>query len=290
MITDHAQTIKKLPSWLYKLGSQAFISKDYPRHLFIETTAACQLRCSYCPRERTSSSMDFGLFKKIIDEASEYGPRSFSLHLFGEPLLYKSIFEACAYIKQSNPRHTILLTTNGIRVNDCIDDIVSSGINQVFWTWRKEVRFRESTLLKLREWGKFRVRFIHEVTPEEAYKEWEDWKNVENRPMHNYGGEIELSNFSKHQIKTSMEPNKRWPCYHLWLAPAVAWNGKFLMCCADPHQKEVFGDVNIESVSSLWDKLEQVRQSHLKGEYKGICETCDVWKQYPDIFFNFQKK
>jgi hypothetical protein len=106
--------------------------------------------------------------------------------------------------------------------------------------------------------------------------------------MHNYGGEINLGLFQK-SIKKSNWPEKRWPCYHLWLAPAVAWNGKFLMCCADPHQREVFGDINKETIAVSWARLTAIRDSHLKGEYSGICKNCDVWREYPNIFFDFQQ-
>ena len=317
-MTPYAQIAKRLPGFLYKLAAQSYIDRVYPRHLFIETTAHCNLSCSFCPREKITSDMDFGLFRKIIDEASQYGARSFSLHLFGEPLLYSRIFEAICYIKQRNRRHTVLLTTNGTKVNECVNELVSSKVDQVFWTWRREAKFGVSTLLKLNRWGKFRIRFIDEITPDEARKEWAEWKNVEGRRMHNYGGEIdtgkwpksteksmdqekkETSGLTASQVqplresfslrKNSLKWESRWPCYHLWLAPAISWNGKFLMCCADPHQREVFGDVTKENVSVGWKRVERVRQSHLRGEYKGICESCDVWKEYPDIFFKGQKR
>ena len=284
MITEHASKIKKYaPSWLYKLASQAWFDKRYPRHLFIETTAACNLNCSYCPREKIKDSMDFGLFTAILDEASRYGSRSFSLHLFGEPLLYPRMADAIRYIKFKNRRHVVLLTTNGTQLERLADEIVSLPIDQIFWTWRPEVKWKEKTKERLRKWGRFRVRFIEELTPAEAYREWSGWKNVERRKLHNYG-EIELQKFG---VQSTAGP--RWPCYHLWLAPAVAWNGKFLMCCSDPHQKEVFGDINRESVSECWQRLHEIRKSHLEGKYSGICRDCNVWKQYPDMFFSWQR-
>ena len=87
-VTSNAQWLKKLPGWMYKLGAQSWIDKEYPRHLFIETTATCNLTCSFCPRPRLRADMPWETFCAIVDEASEFGPRSFSLHLFGEPLLY----------------------------------------------------------------------------------------------------------------------------------------------------------------------------------------------------------
>ena len=300
MVTTHAPWLKRLPSILYKLGAQAWIDQTFPRHLFIETTAACNLACSYCPRERRGNHMAWDLFTGIVAEASQYGPRSFSLHLFGEPLLYPRCADACAYIKQCNRHHTILLTTNGTHLEQHCEWIITSGIDQILWTWRPEATFTLETKSKLRKWGKFRVRFIQEITPQEAYAEWANWPNVEGRRLHNYGGNINTSIFSGNgwssaavvDTKATSVIQSRWPCYHLWLAPAVAWNGDILLCCADPHHKEVLGHFPEQSVHEVWTgkQLNAVRQSHLRGDYKGICTNCDVWKSYPDLFFSWQKR
>ena len=308
-ITTRAQWLKKLPPWAYKLGAQAWIDKTFPRHLFIETTASCNLSCSYCPRERRKDHMEWSTFQSIVDEATRYGSRSFSTHLFGEPLLYPKWKEAIEYIHSKNKHHTVLLTTNGTQLNREVDRLIGANPDQVLWSWRPEAVFTPETKEKLRKWAKFRVRFIEEVTPKEAYEEWADWPNVEGRKLHNYGGNIKTSLFKNISTEdsglrtqplirtqdgqkiTSSTHSDRWPCYHLWLAPAVAWNGNILLCCADPHQKEVLGTFPKQTVAEVWqgDRLKAIRDGHLKGEYKGICEGCDVWKQYPDIFFKRQK-
>ena len=285
--TLYAPLLKRLPRLVYKAAAQAYIDKDYPRHLFIETTAACNLTCTYCPREKRTDAMDFRCFTHIIDEASTYGARSFSLHLFGEPLLYARWQDAIAYIQAKNRRHSVLLTTNGTVLNARVDDLIAANPDLVLWSWRPEAKFTQATKDKLRKWGKFRVRFIAEVTPKEAYLEWADWSNVEGRSLHNYAGNVDLSQFNA-PMDTG---TARWPCYHLWLAPAVAWNGNILLCCADPHQKEVLGHFPEQTVAQVWqgERLKAIRQEHLQGEYKGICSNCDVWKSTPDLFFNFQK-
>lgn len=283
--TTHAEILKRLPSWAYKLAGQMYIDHSFPRHIFIETTASCNLSCSYCPREKVNKHMEWSLFKRIVDEARDYGPRSFSLHLFGEPLLYPKIWEAIEYIKTANKKNTILLTSNGTMFERFIGDIERSRVDKLIWSWRPEAKFSEETKERLRKWGKLTVRVIREVVPEEAQKEWENWPNLEVRGLHNYGGEISLEKFGVKDVSVGT----RHGCYHLWLAPAVAWNGKFLMCCSDPHQREVFGDINTETIAESWKRVEVVRQAHLKGRYEGICKNCDVYKSYPDLFFKFQK-
>lgn len=234
--------------------------------------------------------MPWEMFTGIIDEATKYGARSFSLHLFNEPLLYPKIFDAINYIKKSNKKHTVLLTTNGtlIERNGNLDKLINSEVDQVLWSWRKEVTFKEETKARLAKWGKFRVRFINELVPDEEREAWSDWPNKEERGLHNYGGEIDLGKFGAKEEKEI----KRWPCYHLWLAPAVAWNGNLLLCCTDPHQREIIGSVKETSIGTLWqsERFQEVREGHMRQEFRGICTNCDVWKQYPDMWFKWQKK
>ena len=288
-VTTQSSWLKRLPPWLYKLGAQAWIDRTYPRHLFLETTAACNLACTYCPREARQTHMEWDLFCRLVDEANLYGGRSFSLHLFGEPTLYPKWTQAITYLKSAPVRHTVLLTTNGTTLNARVDDLLHANPDLVLWTWRPEATFTPETKSKLRRWGKFRVRFIQEITPKEAYQEWADWPNLESRALHNYGGTIDVGSFGG--LPSPSQASARWPCYHLWLAPAVAWNGDILMCCADPHHKEVLGHFPEQSVAEVWqgERLKQIRDSHLTGKFSGICQTCDVWKQYPDLFFNWQK-
>jgi len=292
--TRHAETIKRLGQripWLYKAAAQLYIDRKFPRHIFIETTAKCNLTCSFCPRELIDNHMDYSLFKRIIDEASAYGPRSFSMHLFGEPLLWPEIVRGIKYIKWRDPRNTVLLTTNGTHLNRFVEDLVRIKVDEILWTWRPEVRFRPRTLDLLRRetikrTTRFRVRLIKQLTPPEEFERWRKWPYVDVKNLHNYGGEIELS-------KWNVPPaGKRHPCYHLWTAPAVAWNGNILLCCSDPHHKLSLGNINGTSLASAWKgaTLKRVREQHLKGVYEGPCKTCDVWKTYPDLWFSWQRK
>lgn len=225
--------------------------------------------------------MDFELFKSIIDEASNYGPRSFSLHLFNEPTLYPRWSDAIKYIKSKNKRNTVLLTTNGTTLNSRIDELIDANPDQVFWSWRTEAKFTDSTKSKLKKWGKFRVRFISHITPKEAYQEWSDWPNTEGREIHNYGGKINTNEFGKPETNIN-----RWPCGHLWFDPAISYNGNILICCNDSKQEEVIGHYPENSVHEAWNsqKLKEIRSSHLNKVFKGVCKNCDAWKTYPSIF------
>jgi len=277
--TKYAEIIKKIPSPIYKCLAQAWYDKRYPRHLFIELTRSCNLHCPYCPRQRAEESphMDFRLFKQLIQEAKMYGPRSFSLHLFGEPLLYPSILEAISYIKQANKSNTVILTTNGTRLDDFSEHLIRSGVDKIIISEKKETNISEKTRKELKKWRKVEVREL------EGSGEGEN-KSLRNLPrkkreLHNYGGSLK-------SLSTSSKGKNRWPCYHLWFAPAVAYNGDFLICCADPKHQSRIGNVRMWSISQMWKspRMEYLRKAHREGKYDSICRNCDTWKYYPSFF------
>ncbi len=293
------------------------ISYDFPIHLFIETTNICNLQCKFCARSGNKfkiGNMDFNLFKKIIDESNQYGPRTFSLHLFGEPLLTKNLFEIAKYIKKINKDNTIFLTTNGTLLNKKMSQlIIKSHIDKISIsfpaanknTYEKITGFDyletvEKNILDLIKLKKEKnssrpIIYLRMVLSKDNINEKEifknKWKNkpviLEIRAAHNFGG---------YRPKSSLRKNKtkRYPCYHLWLSPAIHWNGDVSICCDDWGKKTVLGNLKNQTMHQIWNskKIKQYRKFHLKGDYHKVplCEKCDVWTMYEDIFFNWQKK
>lgn len=271
-LIKYEKITEMLPTWLYKKLAQGYIDHQFPRHLFIETTQRCNLSCSYCPRPNESSDMAFEMFKEIVREASCFGKRSFSLHLFGEPLLWNKILDGINFIKQCNRGHSIFLTTNGTLLKRFCHGL--KECTEIIWTYRPEAKIGEDILRSLG--SRFRVRLIRQTTPPEEFKRWKKWKNVEIRDLHNYGGNVNCAPCAV----------KRYPCYHLWLAPAVAWNGDILACCADPKHQLKLGNIKNCSIAKAWNStmMDEIRHNMLEGKYQGPCVTCDVWKSKRSIF------
>lgn len=185
--TIYAQFFKRLPTPIYKWLGRRFIDGNFPRHIFVELTADCQLSCAYCPRPKISSHLPFELFKKVVDEASLYGKRSFSLHLFGEPLLYPKIIEAIKYIKERG--HSVILTTNGLLLGEFYKQL--KICDKIIWSYKENVKVPE----ELKTWKNFTVRFFD--------KEDLSWPRRESRSFHNYGGQEQLQKFIAHSTAIS---------------------------------------------------------------------------------------
>jgi len=214
--------------------------------------------------------MDWGMFQKIVRQL--YKPVSVSLHLFGEPLLYPYLREAIELLKSR--KHTVSITTNGILLEERKVDLKKA--DQIIWSYNSQAKISYDTA---RSFKHFIVRSIRqEQNP--GIERWAKWPNREARDLHNYGGSIDLSSYG---VPSTV---KRWPCYHLWLAPAVSLKGTILACCADVDEKLVLGNIEEKSISEIWNSHEarQLRWEQLNGHFRKPCKDCDVWKSYPNIF------
>ena len=300
----------------YKYFSQKLINYKFPAHLFLEVTNACNLNCQMCARntiKRETGYMDFGLFKKIIDQSALFGPRSFCLHIFGEPLLAPRITEMIKYLKDKNKKNTILLTTNGVLLNeDLAGEIIDLGVDRLVvsiiaakpetytgLTQADHLARVENNVINLLKMKKAKrkntprvyVRMLkNEKTAGEAELFIKKWSRqdvvIDVREAHNYAGKIKNNPFKKGN-------SNRYPCYHLWFSPGISFDGDVSICCCDWNREAVVGNVNTETLSNIWGnhKLNLYRQYHLRGEYDKtqLCGKCNVWTTYPDIFFKWQK-
>ncbi len=319
---DHAKNLlSRTPilNTIYKVGAQSLIDPHFPTHVFIETTRACNLACTCCPRTLKASEkghMEYGLFTKVVDEVSSHGTRNFSLHMLGEPLLHPKIVDMVAYIKARDPKHSILLTTNGYFLDDKkAQELIDKKLDKITFSMfsfdpekNKKLTGKdgiERVIRNIKAMKELQKKSVHQtkmsmrvIVSEDNIEEvprFQAFTNeigifLELRYTHNFSGVIK-TNFIEHN-KDNLLPN-RYPCYHLWFSPAVTWDGKIVMCCVDWKYSEILGDIREVSLGTVWrgDRMKQLREYHLKGEYSKIpiCAGCNVWSTYPDIFFKIQK-
>ncbi len=93
---------------------------------------ACNLRCVFCgyssPREEYKFNkrmvLDFGLFKKSIDDMKKFPDKIKTIHLAGqgEPLLHERVSDMVAYAVSSNVAEKVDVVTNGTLLSHKISD------------------------------------------------------------------------------------------------------------------------------------------------------------------------
>lgn len=110
-----------------------------PKRLAIKLTNQCNYACFYCgyhskfikdKKPRKKFSIDFDIFKNIVDDAKALRVDEIVLLGSGEPFLHKRIYDMIDYVKQKGLRVSIL--SNGtfdkkkIRVISCVNYFIIS--------------------------------------------------------------------------------------------------------------------------------------------------------------------
>ena len=117
----------------------------------------------------------------------------------------------------------------------------------------------------------------------DSLSQWKDCLNDEDFIM-----TIEYSSFAG-QLKNPKEldsvyknkENERKPCGWLWKGTVVLYNGDVTICGGDYDGKSVLGNINNQSLKSIWEgeQYNNLRKLHVERQYSncGLCSTCDEW-------------
>ena len=242
-----------LQSLVYKLGSQFLIDRNFPLHLYFELSRLCNYNCPMCMRREAPQGGHFPveMAKRITAEAARKGPTSYSLHLYGEPLMNPEWADIVGVIRHAHPHNAILLTTNGFFLDESASrKLIDLGVNRIFVSlhslephiYKKHTGGGniEIVLNNIRTFTKMAgpssrtkmfVRLFHgpdDVPPSSTQLDTikELGVHLEIRGYHNFAG-------GKDKWTTFKKEIRRWPCFHPWLTLGIAVDGTTIICCAD---------------------------------------------------------
>ena len=95
------------------------------KHVFIELSSACNLRCTFCAyswSDRKGTFLPLPLLAKILADLKQLQPVDYVMFsALGEPTLHPEFGEACRMVKKAGFR--LVVTTNGTRLNEAIRDL-----------------------------------------------------------------------------------------------------------------------------------------------------------------------
>ena len=297
-------------AWHYKLGNARL---PYgPVRLWVEPTSFCNLECPMCtskdiPDDKTGY-MDWGLYKKIIDEAKGF---VFDVNLFigGESLFHKRLPDMIRYAKE-NGIGTRLSTNATVLTKDKTKALLDAGLDFIIFSFDgydkeayEKVRVNanfEKTLGNIRGFleekkrrGSSKPYVVFQVI-EGLYKGGFDdkrkafLKGLEGLPIdkisliepHTFGGKI-----SREEDKKFRTLGRKYvPCTFLWYSMSVKWDGTVVPCCVDLAGDMPLGDVRKESLLEIWNgqRLIELREKIASGRYTDVplCKGCDIlWKE-----------
>lgn len=250
--------------------------------------------------------MEFGLFKKIIDEACEF---VFDINLFlgGESLLHKEIVQMISYARSKGIKvclHTNATMLDGKMAEGIMDaglDVLSISFDgyekEVYESIRVKANF-DKTLnniiqflqIKKKRGGKkpytiFQIIEFKDTRTDSSQELKQAFRRqFEGLPLdrfsfiipHNFAGKIDVGDGKKFRPKSLSYT----PCTFLWYSMSILWDGRVVPCCTDFTGEYTLGDISEESLQDIWNgkSLVDLRAKISEGRYKevSLCRGCDI--------------
>jgi len=291
-------------NWTAYATSQ-FVS-DYPLLVDLELASVCNLRCPMCYtttrhfKERVNTKlMDFGVFKKVIDEIAGKVP-ALRLSLRGEATLHPKFIQCIAYAKERGIREVSTLTHGGKLTPAFIEKIVDAGLDWITIS----VDGVGETYERIRKPIKF-TELLENVTSLKRYKDARGlhkpvvkvqgvWPAIEEDPQAYYetfAPLVDLVAFNPLidylSNDTDIEYLDSFTCPQQYQRLVVGADGLVMKCSNDEENIEVMGDINHATVHEVWhgEKLNAQRamQKQPCGFMgSGVCRKCYLPRQTKD--------
>lgn len=269
---------------------------EFPKVITIETSVRCNANCIMCPHKsiKRKKDMDFSLFKKIIDEASNYDIDEIHPMNYGEPFLYKHFIKVLKYTKRKIKEAKIFIYTNGsvmtrkqmeeILKDNLIDYINFSldAINPKTFARVHRLDY-EITIKKINQFLELNKNYSYPVFTyisfalnkynESELKEFTKyWKNKVNK--------VHVGCDDGRYGKPFVNKASKNPCRTVFERTTILTDGSVVLCCIDAKGTFILGNINKNTIKEIWDnkKYELVRRLHLhKNKDKiPLCKKCNV--------------
>ncbi|OQX85259.1 MAG: hypothetical protein B6D55_07670, partial [Candidatus Omnitrophica bacterium 4484_70.2] len=213
---------------------------DFPKYLSIQTTSLCNASCVFCPYKDIKDLfpkkiMDMRLFKKIIDECSNYKVERIILYMSNEPLTDPYIIERINYAKEKVPWACVHILTNGLLLTDEMrKGLINSKLD---WIGISFHGIKKETIKKAMGIN-FDMAFEKKGLKRISY----------------FAGPISRAGNVK-DLPQVYHKEKIVGCKSIWTEEMIhiTEDGKVILCCMDWKREVVLGDLNKESIYKVWN-------------------------------------
>ena len=294
---------------------ETVIPLDTPFIINVDPADSCNFECSFCPTGdrklmkeigRPFKTMDFDVYKKIIDDIKEFNSPLKVLRLYkdGEPLLNPHFSEMVRYAKESGNILKVDTTTNASLLNPQKNlEIIAAGLDRINISVEGVNAEQYKTFSKYKiDFDKFVENIKHfyenkqqcevvvkingDTLSEEDKKLFiETFKDIAD------GVYIEhiMSCWPEFELRDGLVVNQEHGIYgqeikEVSVCPYVFYSfslnsdGQASLCFLDWSRKLIIGDSKTESVKDIWlgDKMREYQKMFLRHERKNhsVCGNC----------------
>jgi radical SAM protein with 4Fe4S-binding SPASM domain len=289
---------------------------SFPKVVLIDTVSFCNLECSMCVHKdmtRTRGYMPWPLFQKIVGEIAVENPTArVWMVFFGEALMLRkrkpTIFDKIRYAKEQGLQDVVLNSNANLLDPQAAQDLIDCGLDAIYigidaFTPESYARIRVGGdhqrvvqnvkhLLKLKQEQEATTPrvYVQFVEMDDNAGEKEDFINfwtaagaeVKIRPKVSWAGQIDAPNLV-------LGNEDRWPCYWAMQSMSITDQGKVVTCAVDLDAQFVAGDVNQQTLKSIWNgRLNDNRQCHIDKTWDAlpeVCRNCRDWQSARADFY-----
>ncbi len=257
--------------------------------LNVEITNRCNLRCVYCPVNRSlarpRSDLSFDRFREILERSPTV--RSLLPFQWGEPLLHPRVFDMIELAARRGIR--TFLTTNGTLLDvERQERLLASGLTRLSISIdgndaahlatrgvelapiraavAELVRRRDASGSRLRIDATMVVTAETEHTVDEFFRVW--------RPLVDRVQAIP-------RMIAAVDETRTAKCREPWRGLLVVLaDGRVTTCCADSEGALDLGDVRNETPAEIWNgpRMRALRRAHACGKLPVTCARCTEYR------------
>lgn len=279
----------------------------FPEIVHIESTNACNAKCIMCARDtmrRKVGFMDFGLFRKIIDECCRYRElKEAHLHGFGEPLMDQMLIDRIRYAKLKKVKKVYFVTNASLLNKEFSRSLISSGLDmikfsvygnstQTYEAIHKGLKFDSVEknilgFLDARKSAGFRkpavkIQFLpQEINMHERSAFFSKWSSLIDKSCKDSVEEFSMHNwiYGRQYCNKQSVIREKKSCGIPFVSLQLLWNGDVTACCYDYEGKMNFGNCNRMSIFEIWNGPEFSNFRNLHRTFRfaklNVCKVCD---------------
>ena len=270
----------------------------YPDHVDLELSSSCNMKCAMCytttdrfKHEVPHKSLDFELFKKIVDELADNGVYSIRLSWRGEPTLNPRFMDCVRYARARGIKEIDSLT-NGYKLTEAMfSELVDLKMSWLTISFdgtgetyekirapakyddmiRKITRFNEIKKEKGAVSPVIRVQGVWPAISEDPERYFDTFEPIVDEVSAN-----SLLDYLRKDDKFERLPD--YVCPVPFQRLVIGSDGRAFMCINDELGQVCIGDLNKESVYHVWNgkKMAEVRQTHLRAQGADKLAPCAV--------------
>ncbi|HPL97269.1 MAG TPA: radical SAM/SPASM domain-containing protein [Smithellaceae bacterium] len=287
---------------------------DTPFLIFLDPSDLCNFQCKFCPSgdkallkkvKRRPGLMDFELYRKIIDDlcAFEKPIKVLRLYKDGEPLLNPRFPEMVRYARERGCALQVDTTTNASLLNPQLNlELIDAGLDRIHISLNglSDESYRQFTGRKV-NFNKLVENIAHfyehrknclvcikivgdNLTQEEKDRFFDIFGNIADRIFIEHIAPC----WPTFEMKEAI-PNPTVGIYgqeirevmvrpYIFYSLSINSDGKVSLCFLDWSRKLIIGDLNTQSLKSIWNgkTLLNYRKMHLLKKRKDhpLCGIC----------------